>query len=69
MAKYQEKIVDTITGEVTLRDFTEEEIAEFKATQAQADAFQVEVTAKELARLAILEKLGLTTDEAKLLLG
>jgi glutamate dehydrogenase/leucine dehydrogenase len=70
---YNEKIVDAITGEETIRPFTaeeiaavEEEIALIAAKQAELDADQA---AKIAARQAILDRLGLTADEATLLLG
>ena len=52
-----------------VRDATADEIATISArhsdTQAQIDA----QTAKNLARQAVLDKLGLTQDEAQALLG
>ena len=66
---YQEKIIDVITGEETWRDYTPEEIAEVEKAQAEA----AEVTAKQAetaaAKTALLEKLGITEEEAKLLLS
>jgi hypothetical protein len=69
--KYLEKIVDAITGEETIIEYEqtaadkkirEERAKEFAAAQAEADA-------KAAQRQAILDRLGLTADEAKLLLG
>lgn len=65
----KEKIVNVQTGEVTWRDYTDEEMAQVAAAQAEAAARQAEAEAKEAARLAVLEKLGLTADEAAALLG
>lgn len=66
-------IVDCSTGETTVIPLTSEEIAELEAAAAKAEADRVaaekEAADKEAARLAILEKLGLTEDEAKVLLG
>lgn len=66
-------IVDCSTGEVTQRPFTPEEIAQreadaaaFAAAQAEAEAA---AAAKAAEREALLAKLGITADEAKLLLG
>lgn len=68
-----ELIVDCSTGETIERELTPEEIAareaeaaEFAAQQAAAEA---EAAAKAAERAALLSRLGLTEDEAKLLLG
>jgi hypothetical protein len=70
---YKEKIIDVLTGEETLRDYTATEIAELEAIKAQREALQVqadvEQAAKDAARQAILDRIGLTADEATLLLG
>jgi hypothetical protein len=58
--------VDAITGEVTERDFTAQEIADHLAIKAEADARQAEADAKAAARLSGLAKLaelGLTAEE------
>lgn len=67
MAKYTEKIIDAITGEESIieRDFTKEEIAAQKAFEAEMDAANKQMVAKN----ALLEKLGITEEEAKLLLS
>jgi hypothetical protein len=61
------------TGEVTERPLTAEEIAanESAAAQAEADrlAAEAEAAAKAEAKAALLDKLGITADEAALLLG
>lgn len=57
------------TNEIVERDATPEEIADFEATKAQ---FEAEAKAKaeaEVKRKALLDKLGITEEEAKLLLG
>lgn len=64
--KYFEVIVDAATGEKTIRNYTAEEIARAKAEQAE---YEAALTAKETARQAILDRLGLTADEVRLLLG
>jgi hypothetical protein len=69
MSKYKEKIVDAVTGEVTFRDYTPEEIAEVEAAITAAQIKEAELAAKEAERQALLDKLGITADEAKLLLG
>jgi hypothetical protein len=66
-------IVDCSTGETTIVPLTAEEIADLEAAAAQAEAdrkaAEIEAAAKEAARAEILAKLGLTADEAKVLLG
>lgn len=65
---YKEKIIDTVTGEITWRDYTDEEIAEVEKAQAEVKA-KSEAQAEAIARRqVILDKLGITAEEAKLLL-
>ena len=66
-----EKIFDIATGEETFieRDETVVEKKERETFAKEIAARQAEVQAKEVARQAILDRLGLTADEAKLLLG
>jgi hypothetical protein len=67
--KPQVKIVNCETGEEIIRDATAEEIAQMQLDIANAKAAKAEAEAKETARQEILDRLGLTADEAKLLLG
>ena len=68
-SKPQVKIVDVTTGEEIVRDATVEEIAQMQLDAANALA-RKEAEAQAIAqRQAILDRLGLTADEAKLLLG
>ena len=63
------QIHNIATGEQYVRDMTAEELAEREVMQAEAEA-QAEVkVAKAIARQALLEKLGITEEEAQLLLG
>lgn len=66
-------IVDCSTGETTVVPLTAEEIAELEAAAAQAEAdrkaAEAEAAAKEAARQALLKKLGITAEEAALLLS
>lgn len=61
------------TGEILEREMTAEELAQDKldreAAAAEAANKKAEIAAKEAARQALLDKLGITADEAKLLLG
>ncbi len=66
-------IVDCSTGEQTVVPLTPEEIAELEAAAAQAEAerlaAEAEAQAKAVARQALLDKLGITQEEAALLLS
>ena len=67
----REKEFNAATGEETITE-REETTAEKKAREkAQADyaAAQAEAEAKAAQRQVILDRLGLTADEAQLLLG
>ena len=52
-----------------LRDATPAEVAQIEARHAEAVAQAEAQTAKDVARQVVLDKLGLTADEAKVLLG
>jgi len=69
MSKPQVKDHNSETGEEIVRDMTDAELADYEAFQAAA--LQAIKDAKEAAkkREALLERLGITEDEAKLLLG
>lgn len=70
---YIEKIINLETGEETIRPYTDEEIAEVEAYRASVIAEKAkrdaEQASKNAARQAVLDKLGLTADEVKALLG
>jgi len=73
MSKYFETIYDITTGITTKRDYTAAEVAEVEAVQAanaiiQA-AEQAEAEATATQKAALLARLGITADEAKLLIG
>lgn len=65
------KIVETNceTGEVIEREMTEAELKEVELSKIKLAEEAAKVAAKETARQALLDKLGITADEAKLLLG
>ena len=65
----KEKIVNIQTGEETWRDYTAEEIAAVEAAQAEVQTQQEAQTTKTAERQVILDRLGLTAEEAQLLLG
>jgi hypothetical protein len=63
------KIHNVKTSEIIEREMNADELAQHEADKAAATA-QAEATTKaEAARQALLDKLGITADEAKLLLG
>ncbi len=62
-------IVNCETGEVVKRELNAEEIAQQKIDEVGVAARKAEAEAKATARQALLDKLGITADEAKLLLG
>lgn len=58
----------TQDGEVK-REFTDAEYAQHELDQAENARAEAEASAKAQARVALLDKLGITSDEAALLLG
>ena len=69
MTTPQITIHDAITGETITRDFNAAELAQAKLDEAQTKLNAKAQTAKQAARQAVLDKLGLTADEAAALLG
>jgi hypothetical protein len=63
------KIHDASTGEIIEREMNAEELAQLEIDKAEAEVKAAEAAAKATARQALLDKLGITADEAKLLLG
>ena len=63
------RIHNTDTGEIIDREMTAEEFAEYQADQAVQAAKLAEAEAKATARQEILDRLGLSAEEAALLLG
>jgi hypothetical protein len=63
------RIHNTETDEVIDREMTDTEFAEYQTEQAERAAKQAEAEAQATARQAILDRLGLTADEAALILG
>ena len=57
------------TDEVIDREMTDAEFAEFTARNQALDAERIEAESKAARRQEILDKLGLSNDEAQLLLG
>jgi phosphopantetheinyl transferase (holo-ACP synthase) len=69
MTKPMIRIHNTETNEVIDREMTDVEFAAYEADQTAQAARQAELAAKESARQALLTKLGITAEEASLLLG
>jgi len=69
MTKPQIKIVDVTSGEEIVRDATSEEVAQMATDKARAEERQIEIQAKATAKAALLSKLGITAEEARLLLS
>ena len=69
--KYTDTNIDAITGEITVteRDFTAAEIKLQKLAKEKDLERQAKVDAKAAEKQAILDRLGLTTDELKTILG
>jgi len=69
MTKPQIKIYNCETGEEIVRDATAAEIAQMELDAANAAAKKAEAEAKAAAKAALLAQLGITEEQAKLLLS
>ena len=67
--KPQIKIVNCETGEEIVRDANAEEIAQMELDADNAAEAKAQADAKEAAKAAILDRIGLTADELKTILG
>ena len=65
----QIKEVNCTTGEEIVRDATAEELAQMELDAADAAARKAEAEAKAAQRQVILSRLGITEEEARILLG
>lgn len=64
------KIIHNVeTDQIIERPLTNEEIAQHQIDVEAVEAAAAEAAAKETARVELLARLGITADEAKLLLG
>ena len=63
------KIHNVETGEVIEREMNPDELAQHEADIVASQARLEQEAAEEARKAALLEKLGITEDEAKLLLG
>ena len=57
------------TGEIIVRDANAEEIAQMQADKVASELRIAEAEAKATAKAELLERLGITAEEAQLLLG
>lgn len=69
MSKPIIKIVNVETNEELEREMTDIEFAQYEADQTAAAQLQFDAKAQAIAKAALLERLGITEEEAKLLLG
>lgn len=69
MSKPMIRIHSTETDEIIDREMTDAEFAQYEIDQAKFASEKAEFEAKVEARTALLERLGITKDEAKLLLS
>ena len=67
--KPQIKIVNCETGEEIVRDATANEIAQINANELESANLKAEAEAKATAKADLLKKLGITAEEAVLLLS
>jgi hypothetical protein len=71
MTKTKKPIIRIYTNvdEFIDREMNDDEFAQYQKDQAEDIARKAKFTSDEAARQAILDRLGLTADEAKLILG
>jgi len=62
-------IINCETGKISFEDFTAEELAQQSKNEIKAKQQFDELVSKKTEKLLLLDKLGITEDEAKLLLG
>lgn len=69
MANPMIKIVNAETGEEIEREMTEDELKEHQAMQKAYAKKMADIETKETSKAALLDRLGITADEAALLLS
>ena len=69
MTKPMIRIHNTETNEVIDREMTAKEFKDYEADQAAQVITQAEAESKATAKAALLEKLGISSEEASLLLS
>ena len=63
------RIHNAETNEIIDREMNDAEFAQYQADQAAQAIAKAEAEAKETAKAAILDRIGLTVDELKTILG
>jgi hypothetical protein len=63
------RIHDLETNEIIDREMNDDEFAQYQITKSLIQTEQAEAEAKAAEKQALLDRLGITADEAKLLLG
>ncbi len=69
MTRPTTKIHDCSTDEVIVRELNDAEFAQYEADVAAAEARAIAKEEAEAEKAALLAKLGITADEAKLLIS
>ena len=69
MSKPSIRIHNTETDEIIDREMTNAEFAQYEADQAEETIKQAEAEARAQAKAALLTQLGITAEQAKLLLS
>ena len=69
MSRPMVRIHNIETDEVIDREMNNEEFANYQARQLEKETEQAEAEAKATAKAALLEQLGITEEQAKLLLS
>ena len=69
MAKPMIRIHNTETDEIIDREMNDAEFAQYEAEQAAQATAQAEAATKAAQRQALLTRLGITEEEARILLG
>jgi hypothetical protein len=63
------RIHNTVIDQIIDREMNDDEFAQYQIDQAQYKAEKAEAQAKAQAKAELLDRLGITADEAKLLLA
>lgn len=69
MTKPMVRIHDVLTNEVIDREMNDTEFAQYEASKATQATIQAEAEAKATAKANVLAQLGITEEQAKLLLS
>ncbi len=64
---YLHKKIDALTGEEIVEPYSQNELDELMAAEMKAEQRKIEFETKAKEKATLLEKLGITEEEAKLL--